>query len=304
MLKVCVPELPERRELDGLPIEVVPFPDGRLDDVRLADVDVLVVPWWRQDEVRQLLPRLPRLRVVQTMTAGVEDLVGALPEGVLLCDAAGVHDVPVAEWTMAAILGMQRELPAFGEEQRRSRWRPSRAKPRELEGARVLIVGYGSIGRALEARLAPFGTDVKRIARRPREGVHGAEALLALLPTADVVVLLLPLTSATRRTFDEGVLGTMKDGALLVNAARGGLVDTDALVRELRAGRLRAALDATDPEPLPEGHPLWSAPGVLLTPHVAGASPRFHARAFRLVRRQLERLLAGEPPLNVVEEGY
>ena len=303
-MKVCVPELPERRELDGLPIEVLPFPEGRPDAGRLADVDVLVVPWWRRDDVRRLLPRLPRLRLVQAMTAGVEDLIDAVPEGVVLCDAAGVHDVPVAEWTMAAILAMQKELPAFGEEQRRGRWRPSLADPRDLEGARVLIVGYGSIGRAVEARLAPFGADVERIARRPRDGVHGPEALLALLPSADVVVLLLPLTSATRGTFDEGVLRAMKNGALLVNAARGGLVDSEALLRALRAGMLRAALDTTDPEPLPEGHPLWSAPGVLVTPHLAGASPRFHARAFCLVRRQLERLLAGEAPLNIVEEGY
>ena len=168
----------------------------------------------------------------------------------------------------------------------------------------MLIVGYGSIGRALEARLAPFGARIVRVARHARDGVHSTDQLPHLLPHADAVVILLPLTSATRGMVNADFLAAMRPGALLVNAARGPIVDTDALLAALRAERIQAALDVTDPEPLPDGHPLWSAPGVLITPHIGGAVFRVYERGWRFAGEQVRRYLDGEPLLNVVKDGY
>jgi phosphoglycerate dehydrogenase-like enzyme len=254
--------------------------------------------------MREAMRRLEDLHVVQTLSAGVDWLVDDVPAGVTLCDAAGVHDVPVSEWTATAILAMQRELPLQLGWQKTATWHRPGPEIDDLEGSTVLILGYGSIGRAVEARLAPFGVDVIRVARTPREGVSGLADLNALLPRADVVVILLPLTSETRGLVDARFLAAMHDGALLVNAARGSIVDTAALVAEVQRGRLRAALDVTDPEPLPDGHPLWSAPGVLITPHTAGSSRRFRARAWRFVADQIGRYVRGEPLQNVVVNGY
>ncbi len=186
--------------------------------------------------------------------------------------------------------------------QRAGRW--GRVRGDDLAGRTVLIVGHGSIGRALEARLAPFEVKFLRVARRARDGVHAVPDLPGLLPQADVVVLLVPLTKETRGLMGAANLGLMKEGALLVNASRGAVVDGEALLVALTAGRIRAALDVTDPEPLPEGHPLWHAPHVLITPHVAGTTPLFRARAERFRRRQIGHALEGEPLENVVREGY
>jgi phosphoglycerate dehydrogenase-like enzyme len=254
--------------------------------------------------MRDAMKRLRGLRVVQTLSAGVDWLAGDVPSGVTLCDAAGVHDVPVSEWTLAAILAMQRELPLQLEWQRSAKWQTPGPETDDLEGSTVLILGYGSIGRAVEARLLPFGVEVVRVARKPREGVHSTDDLPTLLPRADVVVVLLPLTSQTRAMVDASFLASMHDGALLVNAARGPIVDTAALLAEVGRGRLRAALDVTDPEPLPDGHPLWSAAGVLITPHTAGSSRRFATRAWRFVADQVGRYQRGEPLQNVVVDGY
>jgi phosphoglycerate dehydrogenase-like enzyme len=187
--------------------------------------------------------------------------------------------------------------------QREGSWDPAAGQP--LAGQTVLIVGYGSIGEAVERRLVPFEVTVERIARRARPGVSGLDELPAALSRADIVILLVPLTPATAGLVDARFLGHMRDGAMLVNAARGSVVDTDALLAELSSGRLRAALDVTEPEPLPEGHPLWSAPGMLLTPHVAGAMTTGMPRVMALIRDQLIRYAAGEPLLNVVgSQGY
>ena len=209
-----------------------------------------------------------------------------------------MHDAPVAEWVVAAILAMWKRLPEYVEDQRAGRW--SDELPADLAGSRVLILGHGSIGRAVEARLAPFGVRIDRVARRARPGVVPVGALDRLLPAADIVVSLLPLTPETAGLLGRERLARMRPGALLVNAGRGGTVDGGALEEALRAGRLRAALDVTDPEPLPAGHGLRSAPGCLITPHVAGRTRSFPASAYRLVRLQLERHLRGEPLANVV----
>jgi phosphoglycerate dehydrogenase-like enzyme len=252
-----------------------------------------------------LLKRLDDVRVVQTMSAGVEDLVGHIPKGAVLCDAAGVHDASVADWVVMAILAMYRQLPRFVVDQQLGLWRhPDGDGLADLEGVSVLIVGYGSIGRAVEARLTPFGVTIHRVGLHARAGVNGAADLPNLLPRADVVVILLPLTPQTNRFVDLKFLASMRKGALLVNPSRGRIVDTDALMQAIEQGRIRAALDVTDPEPLPEGHPLWKMDGVLVTPHMAGSVAGAYDRAWRLIAAQLRRYLSGEPLINVVSEGY
>jgi phosphoglycerate dehydrogenase-like enzyme len=248
--------------------------------------------------------RLDGLRLVQTLSAGVDRIVDRLPAGITLCDASGVHDVGVAEWIVMAILASYRRLPQLIEAQRATMWRHDGSRGDELHGSSVIILGHGSIGRAVEQRLAPFGVDVVGVARSERDGVHGLADLPTLLPSADVLVILLPLTVETRGLVGADVLSRLKPGALLVNASRGAVVDTPALIAALSDGRIRAALDVTDPEPLPEGHPLWSMPGVLITPHVAGDVSREEDRAWALVADQAGRLARGEPLRNVVVDGY
>jgi phosphoglycerate dehydrogenase-like enzyme len=245
------------------------------------------------------LEALPRLQLVQLLSAGAEKFLGRLPEGVLLCNARGAHTPATAEWAMAAILAAQRGIPFFVREQAAGRW--SFTTHSSLVGARVLIVGAGDIGQTIGRMLAGFDVELTYVARTAREGVRSTADLPQLLPDADVVILIVPVTPETIGMVDAAFLAAMPDGALLVNAARGRIVDTDALLAELTAGRLRAALDVTDPEPLPAGHPLWSAPGVLITPHVGGEVPQTGARAAATAVDQIARVLAGEPLANVVD---
>ena len=288
------------------------LPDGMTADVwtggeQLPDsadeVEVVVLPFGVPSSRMPVLAKLPRLRLIQLMSAGAERAIPFVPAGVTLCNARGAHDPAVAEWIMAVILAEVRQLPRFLAAQQAGRWDFASSRP--LAGQTVLIVGYGSIGEAVERLLAPFGVTMARIARHARPGVLSMDDLPAVLPKADVVILLVPVTPATTGLVDARFLSQMQDGALLVNAARGSIVDTEALLAELRSGRLRAALDVTDPEPLPAGHPLWSAPGLLLTPHVAGATTQADQHAMAIVRNQLARYAAGEPLLNIVgEQGY
>ncbi|MFL6127779.1 MAG: 2-hydroxyacid dehydrogenase [Mycobacteriales bacterium] len=245
---------------------------------------------------------LPELQVVQLLTAGAEAFVDRLPDGVLLCDARGVHGSSTSEWVLMVILASLRELPGFVLDQPRHRW--NQHITGELAGSRVLVVGAGDVGQAIRRRLLPFDVTVTMVARQAREDAHGVDELSRLLPDADVVVVVVPLTPASRGLIDAEFLSRMPDGALIVNAARGPVADTAALLAELQSGRLRAALDVTDPEPLPADHPLWDAPGLLLTPHVGGAVTGFPRRAYALVREQLGRWARDEPLDNVVRNGY
>ncbi|MFI7419042.1 2-hydroxyacid dehydrogenase [Nonomuraea sp. NPDC049684] len=272
------------------------MPDG-VEDVEVWIPPLVVVP-----DVPGTLARMRSLRLVQTVTAGVEPYRPHLPAGVVLCNARGVHDAGTAEWAVGAMIAVLREFPGFTDAQRRGEWTYHHTGV--LADSTVLIVGHGSIGAAVERRLSGFEVEVVRVARSAREGVHAMEELPALLPSADVVVLLVPATPDTAGMVDAAFLARMKDGAVLVNAARGGVVDTEALIAELKTGRLRAALDVTAPEPLPEGHPLWSAPGVLITPHIAGSTPASVRRTLRLIREQLGRYLAGEELINVITDSY
>ena len=298
------PDTPERfRAMLPARVEIheLPPPDGQ---GRVGPAEFVVADFNRQGFL-EVLPRLDGVNVVQTMSAGVDDLIGHIPDGVTLCDAAGVHDPSVADWTVMAILAMYRRFPDLVAAQLEAAWRrPDFRQMRDLDGLSVLIVGYGSIGRALESRLAPFGVTVHRVARTARAGVSDAGELPKLLPDADVVVILLPLTPGTERFVGEKFLASMRQGALLVNPARGRLVDTDALMRALEQRRVRAALDVTEPEPLPDGHPLWKMDGVLITPHIAGSVAGAYGRAWRLVAGQVRRYVRGEPLRNVVKDGY
>jgi len=269
-----------------------------------AEVRFWVPPF---SQAAGLLPKLTGLRVVQLLSAGADKWAGQVPAGVELCDARGVHDASVAEWVLGATIGSLRQFPAYARAQERHEWAPDAHTPTaELTGKRVLIVGAGSIGRAVERRLAPFDVTVTRVARtaRPEQDVHGVGELPGLLPHAEVVVLLVPLTEQTRGLVDAAFLAALPDGALLVNAARGPIVETAALLAEVTSGRISAALDVTDPEPLPADHPLWAQPGVLITPHVGGAVTGLLPRAYRLVGEQLRRFAAGEPLVNRVVDGY
>jgi phosphoglycerate dehydrogenase-like enzyme len=290
---------------EGVVLEVCPWPDVPPSDP--ADVEFWSPPFLASGDVVEFAGQMPKLRVVQLLSAGADIWVNRLAEGVTLCDARGVHDSSTAEWVVAAILSYVREFPAFARAQARAQWVYADYTPTdELAGKRVLIVGAGSIGAAICARLAPFEVELTRVARRPRpdEGVYGVDDLPRLLPDADIVVLIVPLTTQTRGMVDAAFLARMRDGALLVNAARGPVVDTEALTAELATGRIGAAVDVTEPEPLPADHPLWRMPNLLLTPHVGGSVRGLLPRAYRLAGDQLRRHVAGEPLINQVVDGY
>lgn len=267
-------------------------------------------------------PKLRGVRLVLSLMAGTEWIPRTVGPHVTICNARGAHNTSTAEWTVASILAMLKHFPFFLDVQRSGVWkRRFEASARyaaitgdtrplyppvmleELTGKTVLLVGYGSIGKDIERMLVPFRVDMLRVARTLRNDprVHAVSELDSLLPLAQVVVLILPATAESNKLIGARQLALMQQGALLVNAARGPIVDTDALVEALNAGRIRAALDVTDPEPLPEGHPLWNCPNLLLTPHVGGSSPQFAPNALRVACEELRRSMAGEPLENVVQ---
>ncbi|HYK35390.1 2-hydroxyacid dehydrogenase [Alloacidobacterium sp.] len=321
MVKVGVPHWAEDYMLAKLPADadVCVLPKTPSAPV---EIDFWAAPLFRKD-AEPVAPYLRGVKVVQSLQAGVDWLRSFVPPGAVLCDAQGAHNVATSEWTASAILAMTKFLPFYFDLHRNGKWvsreaaednyrsiyrTNKRSYPpvliEELAGKTVMIVGYGSIGRSIEERLVPFGVNVIRVARSAKPGVEPAGRLKELLPTADVIVLIVPLTPETRHLIDADAIACMKQGALLVNAARGSVIDTDALVKALTENRIRAALDVTDPEPLPAGHPLWNAPNLLLTPHVGGSSPLYMSRAFDLVAEQVKRFASGEPLKNVVKEDY
>ena len=277
------------------------FPRGGLPDDVVFDADGAEFAVPTSTAMAERLADLPELRVVQVLSAGIDWVEDHVPEQATLCNAGDTRSPAVAQWVVAAILadliGFQRaEAARLAPEW--DHW-----QPRELAGKRVVIVGYGSIGRAVEQRLAPFGVRVGRVARRARPGVEPVERLADAVAGADAVVVLAPLSDATRGLVGAEVLGRMQDGALLVNAGRGPVVDTDALVDAVRAGRIRAALDVTDPEPLPADHLLWTLDGVFITPHNSGDTPEAELAAQSLARAQMLRYRAGLPLEHVVRQG-
>jgi phosphoglycerate dehydrogenase-like enzyme len=290
----------------------------------VLDVDFWMLVFARKN-AQETFQQLRGVKVVQSMMAGVDWIAPWLPKDVVLCDGRGIHDISASEWVLAAILTSLKRFPYYRDMQLRQDWR-GQASVRDgfmkvggaqvgqyqvlgddLAGKTVLIVGYGSIGEAIEARLTPFGVKIVRMARRARKEpeVFAVGELRRLLPEADVVVAIVPLTAETHGLIGAAEIGLMKPGALLVNAARGPVVVTDALVEALQQDKIRAVLDVTDPEPLPVGHPLWSAPNCMITPHIGGSTPEFIHRAFRFGAEQVRRFIAGEELENVVTDaGY
>ncbi|MBF9134083.1 2-hydroxyacid dehydrogenase [Plantactinospora sp. S1510] len=265
----------------------------------LDEVEFYAIPYGIIDPLLcEAIVRMPRLKVVQTLTAGYDHVLPYLRPGLTLANARGVHDAATAELAVALTLAARRRLPDFVRAGSEGRWASGWSTG--LADARVLIVGYGSIGAAIERRLAGFEVEISRVARSARPGVRPIAELPEMLPHADVVILATPLTPETEGLVDKDFLAGMADGALLVNVARGRVVDTGALLAELHAGRLHAALDVTEPEPLPADHPLWTAPNVLVSPHVGGLTAAFAPRARRLLVDQVRRYAAGQPLANVV----
>ena len=281
---------------DGVAVDLFPA-DPRTSPDR--DRIEFVVPDW---QTAPELDALPALRVVQLRSAGVDWIVGKVPPGIVLCSARGARDAAMAEWVVWAILADFKAAPRASELQAARAW--EHLDLRDISGARVLILGHGSIGAAVKERLVPFGAEIVGVARRERDGVHGIGELPRLLPGCDVVVNLLPATPQTRGLLDRAAVRAMRPGALLVNAGRGATVDTEALVEALHGGRLRAVLDVVEPEPLPADHPLWAAPNLIITPHSAGDTPAAERAAWALAGDQLRRYAAREPLRNVVRDGY
>jgi phosphoglycerate dehydrogenase-like enzyme len=301
-LVVCLPDEPQLVHAGPLPpnveIRLVPPETGPIPDI--GDVDFIVpMRRMRAPVLAQLARPESRLRVIQTLTAGVDWLIGSVPENVTVCNARGVFDGPLAEWVLGAILAMQRGLIHARDAQHRRSW--DYVEPPELAGQRVVILGFGAIGTAIAERLRPFGVSIVGVGRTARAGVRAIEQLDEVLGDADILVNMLPLTAASRGLLNARRLALLPDGALVVNAGRGPTIDTVALVAELESGRLRAALDVTDPEPLPTDHPLWGLSNVLISPHMAGDTPQTLVRAFELAGDQIRRYAAGEPLINRVE---
>ena len=304
MTVVCLPDDNAVRLLGDLPdgVEVVVWDGTGEKPARLAETTFWVPQVEDSEDLPGKFAALPKLEVMQLTSAGVEDIVEHLPEGVTLCNARGVHGSSVAELVLTLILASQRRLPYFLDAQREGRWDLVEAD--DLVDKRVVILGAGDLGDQTARRLRAFDAEPVLVASSARDGIHGIDELPVLLPDADVVVVTLPLTPETTGLVDAAFLARMPDGALLVNVARGKVVDTDALLVELTSGRLRAALDVVEPEPLPAGHPLWQAPNLILTPHAAGHVKAAGPRAFALVADQLRRFVSGEELQNVISGGY
>lgn len=304
MLTVSLPTPDARAYLGELPddIDVLVW-DGTGEPVPgAAHINVFVGRYDAAPPPQEVFAELPTLQVIQLVSAGVEPWLSSVPDGVQLCNGRGVHGASTAELAVAGMLAVLRELPRFRSAQHAHRW--ERVDTDGLAGRALLVLGAGDIGERIAAVARILDADATLVARSAREGVRARADLPALLPEHDVVVLAVPHTPDTHHLVDGGFLAAMPDNALLVNIARGGIVDTDALLAELNAHRLRAFLDVTDPEPLPADHPLWDAPNLLLTPHVGGGTRGWEPRAYRLVREQLLRLHAGEPLHNRVQHGY
>lgn len=302
-----VASFPDEQWLDAVgPVDgvtsVVWAPEGPVPE---EDVDVYVAPYMGGPDQVAVVAEKPSVRLVQLLSAGYDNVVPVLPEGVALANAAGVHDDSTAELAVGLALASLRGIDDAARAMTKGEW-PGRRFRRSLADSRVLVVGYGSIGRAIARRLAPFELSITAVASRARDGddlverVHGIDELPGLLPDHDVVVLVVPLTDDTRHLVDDDFLSALADGSLVVNVARGPVVDTDALVEELRSGRLQAALDVVDPEPLPENHPLWGTPNTLLTPHIGGDTTAFEPRIVQMLTEQVRRINDGQKPLNIV----
>jgi phosphoglycerate dehydrogenase-like enzyme len=301
LIVAAPPELADCIDASG--VQVVSW-----DGTGVAPRDDIVV-WvpayvvgWGADDIRETLRSLPHLRVVQLLTAGVEPWPSVLPAGVTLCAGKTIHGGSTAELALGLTLSLVRRLPAYAEQQAARTWR--RHDPDTVAGKHVLVLGAGDIGARVASTFETLDARVTLAARTAREGVVTLADAKAMLPSVDVLVIGLPLTEDTHGLVDASWLGALPDAAIVVNVARGPILDLADITAEVETGRLRVALDVTDPEPLPADHPLWTLPGVLITPHVGGGATGWEARAHRLIADQLARLRQGEPLRYVVSAGY
>ncbi|WP_170163254.1 2-hydroxyacid dehydrogenase [Bogoriella caseilytica] len=287
----------------GVDVETVVWRQDSADEVPAGELLIGVRP--SNPEASERLGEIEGLRHIHVPSLGFEWVEEYVPEGVTLSNSAGTIEEGTAELTLAMILAVLREIPQAVDQQREGRW-DAGFTASSLQGARVLMLGYGGVGQAIARRIEAFAPEsITPVGSRAREEngthIHGADELPELLPQADVVVVSLPHTDKTAGLVDADFLAAMPDGALLANIGRGPVVDTQALLAELSTERLRAALDVTDPEPLPDGHPLWSAPGCLILPHVGGATSKVWELTLDLIVEQTRRMAAGEDPRNIVE---
>ncbi|MGM1060477.1 2-hydroxyacid dehydrogenase [Saccharothrix sp. Mg75] len=300
---VLVPDEVGVRALSGVEgVRPVRYEAGRPLPAEAAEAEVIVPRFLQSTDPREVFAQLPALKYVQLMSAGAERFVGAVPDGVLLSTCRGAHGGSTAEWAIGALLAVYRDFPVFERARAERRW--DYRVTDTLQGKKVLVVGAGDLGEQFRRRLEPFDATATMVARTARPGVHGVDELPELLGDFDAVLVVVPLTGATTGLVDAAFLARMKDGAVLLNAARGPVVDTGALLAELESGRLRAALDVTEPEPLPADHPLWTAPGLFLTPHVAGSCTGHAERAYAVVAAEVARYARGELPVNLVTGDY
>lgn len=300
LLTVLVPDVEGQAALSGVPgLEVVVYTSV---DALPERAEVLVPGFLVESDPAAVVSRLPRLKLIQLLTAGAENWIGQVPERVTLSVARGAHGATTAEWALATLLAVYRELIPFERDRVTRTW--IRRPTETLLDKRVLVIGAGDLGTQLKRRLDACDARTTLVGYRARDGVRGIDEVPDLLGEHDAVVLMVPLTPATTGMVDTAFLSRMRDGAVLVNAARGKVVDTSALVVELVNGRLRAALDVTEPEPPPADHPLWTAPNLLLTPHVAASVEGYQSRAYSVAAAEIARFAAGEPLHNVVHGEY
>ena len=272
-----------------------------LDTSDLSQIDFYVPLYMGGAKALSYAAQMPNLKTLQMLNAGYDDALAYLRPGLTLCNARGVHDASTAELAVGLAIASRRGFPEFMREQIAGRW--SHHRTSSLSDSKIGIIGYGSIGKKIAKNLSGFEVSITAFTQSGRDGSLTIDQLDAHLPHLDIVILILPLSDSSRHLFNAKRLAAMKDGALLINVARGPVVDTDALVKELNSGRIFAALDVTDPEPLPTGHPLWSAKNLLLVPHVGGNSDAFEPRGRALVQSQLQLLAAGAPLEHVVAQG-
>lgn len=272
-----------------------------LDTSDLAEIDFYVPSYMGGAKALSYAAKMPNLKVLQMLNAGYDDALAFLRPGLTLCNARGVHDASTAELAVGLAIASRRGFSEFMRDQLAASWNHRRFP--SLSDSKVGIIGFGSIGKEVARKLSGFDVSITAFTQSGRDGTVAISELDNHLPTLDIVILILPLSDSSRHLFNAERLAKVKDGALIVNVARGPIIDTDALLTELQAKRIFAALDVTDPEPLPAEHPLWKAPNLIIVPHVGGNSAAFEPRGRALIESQLQRLAAGLPLEHVVAQG-
>ncbi|MCE7009340.1 phosphoglycerate dehydrogenase [Kibdelosporangium philippinense] len=287
-------------QIDG--VEVLTYDPNTLDlTAEQRAAHILMPPFRGSHRALPLLNRLPELRMVQLLSAGVDEWSGEVPGHVLLASARGAHGRPISEWVISAILALYRQWPALVRYQDERVWAHRRVDADTLAGKRVLIIGAGAIGTAVAKRVEVFEASATLVARSARDGVHPATALPDLVGAHDIVVIAAPINEDTRGLVNKDFLAAMPDGAMVVNVGRGEIVDTDALTAELQTGRLRATLDVTDPEPLPAEHPLWTCKNAIISPHMSRTVPGTNALCYEVAATQIATFVEGGKPSNMVQ---